>query len=86
MPGKWPHICLSPGHGLKEAAEGPAASEEHRGLGVGRGVDVRGETRSQWRAPRLGGRQMSGKGDSMMTEEGVGLEMRQETQGRAAGT
>lgn len=29
---------------------------------------------------------MSREGDSMMTEEGVGLEIRQETQGRAAGT
>lgn len=31
----------SPGHGLKEAAEGPEASEEHGGLGVGGGCQGR---------------------------------------------
>lgn len=41
MPGKWSHICLSPGHGLKEAAEGLEASEEHGGLGVGGGCQGR---------------------------------------------
>lgn len=64
MPGKWSHICLSLGHGLKEAAEGPAASEEHGGWGCEDGCQGRDpqpvkNTEAWWEAD-------VGESDSMM--------------------
>lgn len=84
MPGKWPHICLSLGHGLKEATEGhpqPVKSTEAWWEDGCQGRDPQPVkiTEAWWEAD-------VGESDSMMTEEGVGLEIGQEIQGQAAGT